>query len=325
MHTAASPNLPHLHAAMGLAAPPAKPAERPVQLPLPDGGALQGMWFEPVAAARAVALVAPATGVPQRFYAAFARWLSAQGYAVLTLDYRGLAQSRQAGPIQAPGASMRDWMLLDLDAALTSALVRAEQVAGARLPLLWVGHSLGGHALTLQPRLAEVDAVLCVGAQLPAAHRWPAGYARWGAAFFFKRWLPWIVGRLGHLPSWALGGGEPLPAAAAMDWSRWGQMPNYFASDPALAHAYQPGAFKGVAHFWCVRDDWVFGPEPAVQALVDAFDSAPGRAELRRLSPEAVGLRRLGHFAPFSRRVGARVWPKLLAELEAAVPALQAQ
>ena len=269
--------------------------------------------------------MAPATGVPQRFYAAFARWLAAEGYAVLTVDYRGLAQSRDAAPERRPGASMRDWMQGDLPLALRHVLARAArgQSAGARLPTLWVGHSLGGHALTLQPQLGELDAVLCVGAQLPAFVRWPGWWGRWGAALFFKHWLPAVVGTVGHLPSWALGGGEALPAAAAMDWSRWGQMPNYFASDPALADAYVPERFRGVAHLYCVSDDWVFGPEPAVQALVDAFATAPGAASLLRISPQQVGLAHLGHFAPFSRRAGERLWPLMLRRLEAATPALQ--
>ena len=72
-------------------------------------------------------------------------------------------------------------------------------------------------------------------------------------------------------------------------------------------------------------DDWVFGPERAVQALVDAFASAPGRAELRRLHPRDIGQRRVGHFAPFARHVGERLWPSWFDELEAAVPALRAR
>ncbi len=319
-----SPELQHLHAALGLSDPPAAHTEAAGALPLPGGGGLSAVWFEPIGSARAVALIAPATGVPQRFYAAFARWLCAQGYAVLTFDYRGLAQSRDTVPKQLPlGASMRDWMQGDLPLAVQAVQARAQRLPGARLPVLWVGHSLGGHALTLQPSLGDIDAALCVGSQLPAADRWPAGHRRWGAAFFFKTWLPLMVRMHGHLPSWALGGGEALPGAAALDWSRWGQMPNYLASDPDLADCYRPGAWRGVAHFWCVSDDWVFGPEPAVQALVDAFAASPGQAALKRVSPQAVGLRRLGHFAPFSRRAGERLWPLLLSQLEAAVPALR--
>lgn len=312
-----SPNLALLHASLGLADEAAVHDEHPVLLPLSGQHHLHARWYAPRGRMRAAALIAPATGVPQRFYAGLARWLAARGYATLTLDYAGLSASRAA---VAEGASMRDWMLRDLPLALDEVQARARE---AQVPVVWIGHSLGGHALPLQPGLQGIDAALCIGAQLPAFHRWPAGHRRWGARFFFQRYVPWLVRWTGRLPRWALGGGEDLPAAAAMDWSRWGQLPNYYASDPDMAARLRVPDWRGVAHFWCVSDDWIFGPEPAVQALVDAFDGAPGVAELHRLRPQDVGRRRLGHFAPFARHVGERLWPRVFDRLEAAVPALR--
>lgn len=316
-----SPNLGQLHDALGLGdAPEAR--ERLLELRAADGVRLAVCVYEPTGPARAVALVAPATGVPQRFYRPFARWLSEQGYAVLSLDYRGLGDSRcPAGGTEQ--ASMRDWMLLDLPAALGAARRRAAhgKREDRRLPLLWIGHSLGGHALALLDGIEHLDAVLTIGSQLPAFQRWPAGHARWGAQFFFKAWLPAVVALCGRLPAWALGGGLSLPAPAARDWSRWGQMPNYFASDAALQPQWRAPRLRGVAQLWCVADDWVFGPQAAVQALADAFPA--GRAELMRLAPGEVGLRKLGHFGAFRREAERQLWPLLLARIEAAVPALR--
>ncbi|MFN8849750.1 MAG: serine aminopeptidase domain-containing protein [Inhella sp.] len=313
-----SPNLVQLHASLGLE-DDALHDEVPAWLPVGGQHHLALRWFEPRRAWRAAALIAPATGVPQRFYAALARWMAARGYAVLTLDYAGLADSRAA---MAEGASMRSWMLRDLPLALDAVQARA-RVAG--VPVVWVGHSLGGHALPLQPSLAGVDAALCVGAQLPYFEHWPSAHQRWGARFFFRRYVPAWVRWTGRLPGVALGGGEDLPADAALDWSRWGQLPNYYLGDPDMAQRLCTRDWRGVAHFWCISDDWVFGPERAVQALVDAFASAPGRAEMRRLHPRDIGQRRVGHFAPFARHVGERLWPSWFDELEAAVPALRAR
>lgn len=85
-----SSNLAHLNAALGLEEDPCtKPeAERPLRLLTEDGVELDARWFEPAGPVRAVALMAPAAGVSQRFYAPFALWLCQRGYAVLTLDYR---------------------------------------------------------------------------------------------------------------------------------------------------------------------------------------------------------------------------------------------
>ena len=49
--------------------------------------------FEPEAEARATIVIAAALGVKQRFYQPIARWLSEQGYRVITFDYYGIGQS----------------------------------------------------------------------------------------------------------------------------------------------------------------------------------------------------------------------------------------
>ena len=314
-----SSNLAHQNAALGLEEDPyTKPeAERPLRLLTQDGIELDARWFEPAGPVRAVALMAPATGVPQRFYAPFALWLCQRGYAVLTLDYRGMGDSAKA-----PHASMRDWMLRDLPAALDEVLARARQNE-RRLPVVWMGHSLGGHALPLQTRLHEVDAALTVGAQLPSFKRWPSAHRRWGAWFFFKVWLPLWVGLTGRLPGWTFGGGPALPGPAAMDWSNWGGLPDYYRSDPSMAEHLHAARWQGVAQLWCISDDWIFGPEPAVRALQRAFDGAPGRAELLHIHPLDVGAQQLGHFGVFRRQHGERVWPLWLQRLEEAVPALR--
>lgn len=316
---AGSPELPQLHAAVGLLDDPCEEpgAGRRLRLLTEDGVELDARWLEPPGPARAVALVAPATGVPQRFYAPFAQWLCRSGYAVLTLDYRGIGASAQA-----PQASMRDWMLRDLPAALAAVLARARR-DGARLPVVWIGHSLGGHALPLQARLHEVDAALAVGAQLPAFRRWSGAHQRVGAWFFFRAWLPLWVGLTGRLPGWTFGGGPGLPGPAARDWSHWGGLSDYYRSDPSMAEHVHASRWQGVAQLWCIGDDWIFGPEPAVRALQRAFDGAPGRAELLHLHPREVGARQLGHFGVFRRQHGERVWPLLLKRLEDAVPALR--
>lgn len=302
----AAPDLPH--------------AELDLCLRAQDGVLLWASVFEPATAAHAVALVAPATAVPRHYYRAFARWLCARGYAVLTLDYRGIGESRLA--VQpARHISMRDWMQQDLQAALAAVHRRAQATVHTTLPTLWIGHSLGGHALAQTQGLERLDAAIGVAAQLPFWRLWPRWHQRLGARLFFGLWLPVCVRLFGGLPGWALGGGEDLPAAAARDWSRWGLMPGYFTSDPSVevtAHRW-----AGTAHLWAISDDKVFGPRRAVEALQQAFAGAPGVAEMRHVSPADLGVRSIGHFGPFRRHIGERLWPRLLDEMEAAVPRLK--
>lgn len=314
-----TPAMSHLTQAFE-AAPEQSHSELDLCLTAQDGFQLWATVFEPVTPARAVALMAPATAVPRHYYRAFARWLSARGYAVITLDYRGIGDSRLS--TQATRSiSMRDWMQLDLQAALAAVHRRAQTGPDEPLPTLWVGHSLGGHALAQCQGLESLDAAIGVAAQLPFWKLWPRWHQRMGALLFFGFWLPLCVRLFGGLPGWAIGGGEDLPAAAARDWSRWGMMPGYFTSDPSVvltAHRW-----AGTAHLWAISDDKVFGPPKAVDALRLAFADAPGVAELRHIAPKDLGVAKIGHFGPFRRAIGERLWPRLLDEIEAAVPQLR--
>ena len=123
-----SPDQIHLHAHLPFQdEPDPQDAEADmggVQFAATDGHLLHGHWFVPQhRRAHAVAVIAPATGVPQRYYHAFARWLAARGYAVLCFDYRGMGQSGSARG----RTGMREWVRHDLSGALACAKAHSTQ------------------------------------------------------------------------------------------------------------------------------------------------------------------------------------------------------
>ncbi|MDT8990469.1 alpha/beta hydrolase [Curvibacter sp. APW13] len=316
--TLASPDLAHLHAHLPGAAHVLAP--EPICFEATDGTALHGQWFAPADRdTHAVAVMAPATGVPQRYYHAFATWLAQRGYAVLCFDYRGMGPARA----QHPQASMRLWLRHDLSGALHLAHQRTQRGAH-KLPLLWIGHSLGGNGLPLVQGLEHIDAAVTVGSQFGYWKLWPRGWHRWVTRFFFGTWIPLWVRLAGKLPGWALGGGETLPRAAARDWSRWGMSPGYFRDDPRCAGWYQPQAFQGHMQLWSIEDDKTYGPVDAVDALADCYATSPGQVERMHLHPRAVGLRAVGHFGVFRKSAARSIWPLLLERIEARVPGLRA-
>ena len=161
--TLESPDQVHLHAHLPFqdeAAPQDAAAGMcAVQFAATDGHPLHGHWFVPQKRpTHAVAVMAPATGVPQRYYHAFARWLAGRGYAVLCFDYRGMGKYSSANG----RTGMREWVRHDLSGALDCAKERSTQ-SGQQLPLLWIGHSLGGNGLPLVQGLGHVDAVITLG------------------------------------------------------------------------------------------------------------------------------------------------------------------
>lgn len=327
------PRLPGLvEAASDLPVPvDPQPTSRAVSLRCSDGRILAATWFEPPTstaspAVKAVAVIGCATAVPASYYRHFADWLARRGYAVLSFDYRGIAASRET-LLPGEDVRLRDWARLDMAAALHAADRRRDQEAADQqraVGLLWVGHSLGGNAVGLVPGFAEkVDAVLGVAAQVAYVGHW-SGFARVQAWVFFHWMLPLLVRLLGHAPGRVLGPrAEDLPAGAALEWAAWGRTPGFLFGDESLARERSYHRFQGAVHLWSITDDHLFGPAAAVDALAQQFSAA--RVQRHQVAPADLGVAKIEHFGPFRRDLGAQLWPRLLAPIEAATPRLAAR
>jgi len=290
-----------------------------------DGRLLAARWFEPPPAAgvKAVAVIGAATAVPASYYRHFAEWLAQRGYAVLTFDYRGIAASRDALHV-GEDVRLRDWARVDMAAALHAADKRRREEAhrqARELGLLWVGHSLGGNSIGLVPGFAgKVDAVLGVAAQVAYLGHW-SGFARVQAWLFFHWMLPLLVRLLGYAPGRVLGPrAQDLPAGAALEWAAWGRTPGFLFGDDSLARERSYDRFAGAVHLWSIADDHLFGPAAAVDALAGQFSAAQVTRHV--VAPADLGVEKIEHFGPFRRDLGTRLWPRLLAPIEAATPRL---
>jgi predicted alpha/beta hydrolase len=301
------------------------PADARSALVAADGRHLAATWYEPPAgAARAVAVISSAAGVPRGYYRAFAGWLAERGYAVLSYDYRGIGGSRR-GPLRDDPATMAEWALLDMSAALAAAEARRGGSVGGgagALPLLLVGHSFGGNSIAFAQGVERADALLMVASQLGEPRFYPGAH-RWVTRFFFNAWLPTVTALFGQLPGWALGpGAQALPAGVARDWARWSRLRGWAFADPALAPHRAASALAVPVHLWNITDDLTYAPPQAVDALAAQFRNAA--VQRHTAAPQELGLRRLGHFGAFRREAGPRLWGRLLAPVEAASPALRA-
>lgn len=286
------------------------------QLVASDGRHLAATWTEPAGAARAVAVIHSAAAVPRGYYSAFALWLASRGYAVLSYDYRGIGGSRR-GAHRDEGATMADWAVLDMSAALAAAQARR---ATHGLPLLLIGHSFGGNSIGFAKGVETADAILMVGSQVGEPRLYP-GLHGLVAAFFMHVWLPVVTPLFGYAPAWAIGSSEAMPRGVALQWARWARTRGWAFADTAM-HAHRAAAsVLAPVHLWNISDDLRYAPPRAVDALAEQFrQAAVQRHELR---PADVGQDKLGHFGPFRRSPGALLWQRLLTPIEAATPALR--
>lgn len=214
---------------------------------------------------------------------------------------------------------MADWASLDMSAAIAEA--RRRRAPGG-LPLLLVGHSIGGNSVAYAQGARSADALLGVAAQWAQWRLWPRPH-RWVTWAFFHAMLPLSVALLGHAPGWVLGGGaQPLPPGVARQWARWGRSQGFSRVDAARLSAHD--AFDAIdvpVHLWDIEDDLTFAPARTVDELARQFPRA--RLQRHSLRLADAGRSRLGHFGVFRRDVGPRVWPRLLQAIEQATPALR--
>jgi predicted alpha/beta hydrolase len=268
----------------------------PLTVAARDGYPLAATLFASPAPDAPAVLVGSATGVPRVFYARFARFLASRGLSALTLDYRGVGGS---APPRLRGfrATMADWGRLDLAGALD--WMEAHLPSSRRL---FVGHSVAGQLLGLVPDVDRIAAAWLVGSQHGYLRNWD-GPQR---ALLFPFWLallPAVVGTVGYLPAWLLGGGEDIPAGVAREWAAWARHPEYVIGlHPEAREGY--ARLRAPITMVAIEDDF-YAPRRAVDRLAALFGSWPSR---RLVRPRDLGVPSMGHFGWFHERFAGPLW-----------------
>ena len=230
---------------------------RRLRLTADDGFHLAADLFQGAAPARATVLIASAMGVPRRLYAGLAETLAAAGLTTLTLDYRGIGESRPPS-LRRLRARLSDWAELDLAAA-----VRELRGRPPELPLLWLGHPVGGPPpgpLPAPPGHPRPPARPPAGPLRDRPGGGPrAGGRPWGRGGQVAVGFPGRSGRVGRRTPGPQPGGGHGRAGARADVALAGRAP----ADDARCHAVlaargkRPGVGCGVPrrpHRWCGAD-----------------------------------------------------------------------
>jgi predicted alpha/beta hydrolase len=257
--------------------------------------------------------VGGAMGVRQDFYAPFARFLAENGIHVLTFDYRGSGWSRPKKMADFD-ATVTEWAELDLDAMLTQARIPAPN-----LPLLFVGHSLGGQILGLVPSNAGVRAAVNVTAG--------SGYYRFNDRMpFYVRvlWfflMPVLLPLFGYFPGKRLRIVGDLPMGVAWQWRRWCLHPDYVLSEGGEAYASFARVRAPILSMSFTDDPFI--TQRAVASLEGFYPGA--RVESRHVAPADIGVAAIGHFGFFSERMRDTLWKDSLAWLRRQAPSPEAR
>ena len=273
---------------------------KPIEIVCADGVRLGGhCWSAPQSHREGTVIVNPATGVPARYYHAYAEFLSEHGFDVLTWDYRGIGLSR---PPQLRGCTYRwrDWGELDFDSVVRFALARDPHG-----PLVVVGHSIGGFLPGLARSAPAVSRMLTIGAQFGYC----GDYAHRQRRRLFLKWhvaMPAITAVLGFFPGKRLGWLEDLPAGVALEWAL--RRSALELSWPASERADLLGRLAAVAApiLAVTTSDDPLATPAAIRRALGYYRGAPPIAVL--LAPADLGVASLGHFGLFSGTHASGFW-----------------
>lgn len=276
----------------------ARPTIEDVDIDTADLTPIAARFYAPPAAkACGAVLLVPAMGVPQSFYEPFAFWLVENGFHVASFDYRGTGASLR-GPLRAVDADIVTWAEQDTQAVLYALAARAPG-----LPITWIGHSLGGQIVPFVKDRMNVAKVITVATG--------SGYWKQNAAPLRRKvWLFWFVAApiatplFGYFPGKALRMVGDLPRNVLKQWRRWCLDPEYAVGDGEAVRQKFASVTTPITAFSFTDDEMM--SEENTASIHGFFTSAP--RIMRRLTPDEVGVPRIGHFGFFREAMKKPLW-----------------
>jgi predicted alpha/beta hydrolase len=259
-------------------------------------------FYAPRLPSKGAVLIVPAMGVPQSFYATFAGWLASLGYHAVTFDFRGTGKSRR-GPLSAVDADIVTWAEQD-----TAAVLRALAARAPGLPITWIGHSLGGQIVPFVKDHVAVSKVITVATG--------SGYWRENAAPLRRKvWIFWwlavplVTPLFGYFPGKKLGMVGDLPRGVIRQWRRWCMHPAYALGDGDEVREKFASVTTPITALSFTDDEMM--SDANTTSIHSFYERAPRK--MLRLSPQDVGVTRIGHFGFFRPEMKEPLWDGLVA------------
>ncbi len=253
---------------------------------------------------RHAVVIAPALGVPRKFYNKFAAALAQAGYSVLVFDYRGIDGAGQQ--VATRDLQLAHWGQRDLQSALryTRTHLQADK-------LVLVGHSIGGQLPGLAPEAQHVDAFVMVAASLPHGSRYGLR-DRLQIELLWRVFVP-LLGRGERFPARRIGFASiDLPGPIVREWAAWGSSKDYLF-DPRFGldtSAY--ARFKVPLLAYSFEDDGY-----ASRAAVEALNARYSAAKQTHRHIARVPGKTYGHFGYFRESQRDTLWRETLEWLAA--------
>ena len=265
-----------------------------------DGYSLSGRFYQSKQSTKNLPiLLCPATGITQGFYHNFIEWLTEQGSDVLVFDFRGIGDSLYSS-LRDSNASIQDWGLLDIPAAIQTLL---EKTGQEQVTLL--GHSAGGQLLGIVSNYEKVAQVIAISGSTGHV-KGLKGRTKRMAPVMFNLVFPVSTLIKGYGATKMLGMGENLPKNVAKQWAQFCSKPGYVmnAIGKTIFEDYHAKVNCPITVYWSSDDE--IATEANVKDLLRLYPNA--NTDMIELEPQKHNHKAIGHMMMF-KKSHQNLWP----------------
>lgn len=280
---------------------------RSLELTCSDGYKLDAIIYEPDETASGIIIFQGGTAIRKEFYTNFCRFLAANGFIVLSYDYRGVGGSRGKS-LRGMPASLMDWGQLDMKAAISYAIDNHSQ-----LPCILIGHSIGTQLIGFAENNNHLRAVIGIGSSTGTWWKMKRGFS----VSAFLLWYvinPVLTPLFGYAPLKRLRIMEDLPRNVINQWSKWCRSEFYFGDH--LGRSIPHESFHAlrvpfIVHYF--KDDPI-ATDKTVTDLMALYRGT--RTRMIKHRAKDYQAKKVGHFKIFSRRFENSFWKIVLNEAQ---------
>ena len=282
-----------------------------IKIKCEDGVELSAILLLPEIQPKAVVQINSATATPKEYYLPFANYLTENGFVACVFDYRGVCESTPAGGLRGCEYDYVMFGQRDMPAVLDFLDAKFPS-----LPKLIMGHSVGGQKVGMMPNHRKIKGMVTYATSVGYWGFMPLGY-KLQTLFFFHIFTPISNLLYGYVAAKKLGLMEDLPKQVVLDWRHWCSVPEYFFNKKYAPASVDKGFFQKLTFpiqvYWAT-DDPISNARSV--SMFWKYVKSSGGIKIDSISPQAIGVKALGHFGFFRKKFKEILWGKILNDLE---------
>ena len=259
-----------------------------------DGHLVNTCVYTPFNAPSGYVIIINSTlGVWQSFYKEFAVFITSYGHVVMTFDYRGIGKTDHSGSKK---NMMKHWGIYDVSAVISNARKRFP-----KLPIMMIGHGIGGQIIGLSPNTNQLENVVLINSSHP--------YIFYSSPIsMIIKWLlsniliPFWQGGLRILSSMLWDRNYMLSETILLEWRKW------MRSEQGLFELYPSNFYRHLdipfLILWAKDDRWT--SSNGIRQLMKKYYPSV-KSYWHFLDPKKGSLHKIGH-KDFFREENACLW-----------------